>query len=269
MKSEFKVNIDGKLADFNMLTFSGGEEHVKLSTNHVGYHAEIKAYIRDSAGIMQLALIKDALDGINCDKIPVSLVLPYVPYARQDRRCEPGEAFSLKVFARILNGMGFDSVFISDAHSDVAPALIENCVNITQSALFTYSPVFASGFHSDDTLLCSPDGGALKKIHSISKIFNKDVIDATKVRCTKTGQILETRVHCDSLEGKNVWIIDDIVDGGRTFTELAKVLKQKGAEQVNLWVTHGIFANGKQYLYDNGVDNVYAKYDWTNEGGVL
>lgn len=82
-----------------------------------------------------------------------------------------------------------------------------------------------------------------------------------KARNVQTGEITGTEVYGD-VKDKVVLIIDDICDGGRTFIELGKVLKERGASKVILYVTHGIFSQGKQ-VFEGIIDEVYAKHDWT------
>ncbi len=73
-----------------------------------------------------------------------------------------------------------------------------------------------------------------------------------------TGNILETVVYADDLQGRDVCILDDIADGAKTFIELAKVLKAKNAGKVILYVTHGIFSKTIEYVLENGIDEVWT-----------
>ncbi len=115
----------------------------------------------------------------------------------------------------------------------------------------------------------SPDAGANKKTMELSKYFNhSNFLRADKNRNLHTGEILETVVY--GVIPPEVIIADDICDGGRTFIELAKVLKAKGAKKVYLYVTHGIFSKGTKPLLDAGIDTIFttnAYYD-TLPGGI-
>ena len=100
-----------------------------------------------------------------------------------------------------------------------------------------------------------PDAGANKKTAKIASYFgHSSFIRADKLRNLSTGDILETVVYGDVVG--NITIVDDLCDGGKTFIELAKVLKQKGAEKINLYVTHGIFSKGTYPLYTAGIDYI-------------
>ena len=166
------VNLDGMFVpipqpeiEYKKFVFSGGEVHVKLSEIE-GNKAVITHRLTNSDKIMELLLATDALRRIGYNKI--ALCIPYLPYARQDRVCVQGEPLSVKVFADIINAQKYKAVYILDAHSDVAPALINNCsndnnhqyVDMAITAIMT-----ARGLGDDETSIriASPDAGALKK----------------------------------------------------------------------------------------------------------
>lgn len=236
--------------------FPGGEVGVKIEDQFAG-QVDIVARIKSSDDILALAQVKEILDQRACDK--VNLLLPYVPYSRQDRPCDKGESFSLKVFAKILNGMEFDRVKIIDPHSDVSTALIENVQVITQDSVIGRFPELNSFIRDNDCVFVSPDAGANKKTLNLAKKFNHHAfIRADKVRDVKDGSIKETFVYSDDLAQKTCIIADDICDGGRTFIELAKVLKQKNSGMVILYVTHGIFSQGTQKILESGIDQIWT-----------
>lgn len=251
--------------DFEQFVFSGGEVSVKLS-QAINYSSwNIIAELKNSEDILTLLMVADVLKRGGATYI--ELYMPYIPYARQDRVCNFGEAFSLKVFCDLINSVGFDKVTVEDPHSDVAPALLNNvniydqatCINLTKDCDKSFTR-FLEG-----ATLVSPDAGAEKKILSVCNSLGKSgFISASKVRDPSTGKITSTEVNGGRLSGDYL-IVDDICDGGATFIALAQELKYKGADRVGLYVTHGIFSKGKQHLVDNGVDYIYSKNDWTKE----
>lgn len=243
-------------ADF--MVFSGGEVHIKLpetpeEQNPSAGSVVITAKLKSSTDVMELLMTTEALKN-RYPNSDISLNMPYIPYARQDRRCEPNEAFSLKVFCTLINAQNYKSVTVWDAHSEVSVALLDRCKNISMADLIaSWTTTFADG-----KVLVSPDAGAAKKVEQVAKAIGTDkIIYATKVRDTKTGQIVSTKLDCTDIAPITVLIVDDICDGGRTFIELAKKLKERGADRVELYVTHGIFSNGfyelKQYI-----DHIYT-----------
>ena len=196
----------------------------------------------------------------------VSLYVPYFLGARSDRRFKKGGINYLKnVIAPIINSQNFNEVRIMDPHSDVLEACINNFVkstnySVTKMALddIGVSEVKQS---VDNICLVSPDAGAYKKVFDVAKWFGiNDIITASKVRDVATGKILRTEVpsiknHTDSMK---YVIVDDICDGGRTFIELAKVIKEQNPiAKIYLVVTHGIFSAGFGEL-NNYFERIYT-----------
>jgi ribose-phosphate pyrophosphokinase len=238
--------------------FPGGEVKVNINigSGAVSYTVErvwVSASLQTSDDIIALLLATDALRR-HYPRADLHLNMPYMPYARQDRPCVEGEALSVAVMANLINLCGFTSVEVIDSHSDVAPALLRNCKNHPQSVIFhEISDTFA------DFYVVAPDAGAYKKAHHLAKkIEAKGVICANKVRDVATGRIEGVSVS-ESVEGLNLLVADDICDGGRTFTELAEVLRRGKCASLRLVVTHGLFTKGIDVLTSQGMyDKVYT-----------
>jgi len=233
--------------EFDMLQFNGGEMHIKLN-NDVGYSNIKKVVItnrfKNGDDIIKVLIAKDSLQrkGIKI----FDLVMPYIPYARQDRQCFEGESFTLKVFTQIINSANFENVFVLDSHSDVAPALLENCINIKNDQYVEMAFLEIGSYDDADIILISPDAGANKKSNKLFeklKIFNS-LIKCDKKRNVIDGSIEGFEVFTSNLNSSCCLIVDDICDGGRTFIGIAKELKKKNAGNIYLFVTHGIFSNG-------------------------
>lgn len=253
------------LVDLHSSVFNGGEEHIRLDTTHLHEYDRInvRAHIKSSSDFMKLVFIKSVLDAHDIKN--VELYLPYIPYGRQDRVCNEGEAFSLKVFGKMLNNLKFYKIHTLDPHSSVSEACVDNLVVYNQYQIFSGSSLLKD-YLSDNSVIVAPDAGAMKKVGFLAKMFDvKDIVRADKVRNLDDGKILETVVHAKphSLDGKNVVIFDDICDGGRTFIELAHAIKdQHTLQSINLVVTHGIFSAGLDAL-DKNFDFVFcANYPW-------
>jgi ribose-phosphate pyrophosphokinase len=194
----------------------------------------------------------------------VKLYIPYCIGGRSDRKFQDGGVNYIKtVIAPILNLQNFDEVIIMDPHSDVLEACINNFVKynnfyVTKMAL---SDIDNKDGAQNRICLVSPDAGAYKKIYDVATWFGiKEIITASKVRDVSTGKILRTEVP--SIEKYNddikYVIVDDICDGGRTFIELAKVIKeQKPNAKIYLVVTHGIFSSGFDFLVQH-LDGIYC-----------
>ncbi len=248
-------------------TFSGGEEHIQINVSEISEDVSsirVIAQLNSSENVMRLFMLKDAIDRMLGNSVKKIVEIRYFPYARQDRVCNKGEAFGVKVMANMVNAMNFDEVIIWDAHSDVTPALIDNVINVPQYEIIKQYQPLANALKDNEIMLVSPDSGALKKTLDVASYFEMttDIIRADKKRDIQTREITETLVYGD-VNNKQVLIIDDICDGGRTFIELAKVLKQKGAASVCLYVTHGIFCRGLD-AFDGLIDVIYTTNSFHN-----
>lgn len=238
--------------------FSGGECHVRLFKD-IGDCVKLLAQLNNSDDIIHLLLTVDAIRRMN-SQAKIYLTIPYFPYARQDRVCNEGEALSVKVMADLINSLHCTEVTIYDPHSDVTPALLNNCRVISLAQIIADS-MLAKLINEENIILVSPDAGAEKKIRTTATKLTLngktvDVLCASKTRDTLTGEIKATQMHAE-VKGKNLIMLDDICDGGRTFIELAKVLKGLGAGDVYLYVTHGIFSRGLSTLKDY-IKHVYC-----------
>lgn len=248
------------LINFDSFTFSGGEEHIRFEKFDSSNAIKIEIFVRliDSSKLMQLMIAVDALKRLSNGTLPIELITPYFPYARQDRVCVEGEALGAAVMANFINMLEFSKVTIWDAHSDVSPALLNNIENVEQTTLLTKCKDLSDRLATGELTLISPDAGASKKTIKIAEKFNgePEVIQAQKVRNLKTGEIIKTEILGD-VKGKKVLIADDICDGGRTFVELAKELKRNGATEVSLFITHGIFSKGLA-VFKGLIESIYT-----------
>ena len=235
--------IDGINYDYSK--FPGGEIHVRIPKKIS--RCTIKASICGSDDLMTVLLLNDAAK--RAGAMYVSLELMYIPYAQQDRICESGEALSVKIMADLINSCGFNRVTVYDPHSYVSTALINNCKIVEVADILT-SEKFQSKLDGLIDVLVAPDAGAYKKVLNVSRFGDVPVVHATKNRVN--GEVQSVTLHGD-VAGKNCLVIDDICVGGRTFTELGKALKEAGAGDLSLYVTHGIFSKGLDEL------NLYYK----------
>jgi ribose-phosphate pyrophosphokinase len=181
---------------------------------------------------------------------PIHLYVPYFLGSRSDRKFGLGGVNYLKeVICPIINSLDFATVEVLDPHSDVLEACLNNFVKLPTNYLVKQALTQIDNKDGAQNRVClvSPDAGAYKKIFDVAQKFNIDnIITASKVRDLKTGAILRTEIPIlNQHKDLKYIIIDDICDGGRTFTELAKVMKQsRPTAKLYLIVTHGIFSAG-------------------------
>jgi len=225
----------------------------------------ITARIKSSEDIMELVMATDALRRWTENETEVRLVLPCCPYQRQDRQCVDGEAFSLKAFAALINGLSYKSVTAFDPHSDVVGAVFDRVKIVKQAAIIGRFDAFNQRLQpakpENRPLFVSPDAGANKRVAELAGLYGHDYfIRADKLRDLATGRIKEIVVvnPREEVEGRYCVVLDDLIDGGATFIGLAAALKAKGARRVELYATHGVFSKGLDPLWDGGIDHLWV-----------
>lgn len=264
---------------YEKVAFPDGQQSIKLGfiPGHVSSPIDIKIISRLNS-FLDLELIICATQALreftHINKI--SLTVPYFLGARSDRKFEEGTSNYLKtVICPIINSQNFAQVEVLDPHSDVLEACLNNFKKVNNFGLVddALSYIIGEG-EEDQVILVSPDAGAYKKVFDVAQKFEiKKIITATKIRDIETGKILRTEIPNLNIadidhEFKYV-IVDDICDGGRTFVELAKVIKERRPNaEIYLIVTHGIFSAGFNELgeYFEGIYTTNSIKDISNVG---
>ena len=165
----------------------------------------------------------------------VYLKMPYLPNARMDRIKTDTENFALKVFANWINGLGFDRIFVENVHSNVSNALVNNIVDsLPDDDIKTITKDY------DFDVIFFPDEGACKRYKDMDVIkeLGLPIAFGIKNRDWKTGEILNLDVMGADVKDKKVLIIDDICSKGFTFYYSGMKLRELGASDVRLYVTH-------------------------------
>lgn len=253
----------------DMAFFPCGERKVtigqlKMPSEYLYEQVSVNLKYESDQDLIDLLLLVDAIE--RCPWLNYKnlvLMVGYLPYGRQDRVCNAGEAHSLKVICGLINQCGFDRIFLIDPHSDVPEALLDNVTILDLQYI-----VFASngGPFTDCDAFVSPDGGAYKKVTKAAQVHGTPIIRADKTRDVKTGALSGFEVYADDLTGQSVLILDDICDGGGTFIGLAQKLREKGAKEVILYVTHGMFTKGTKALSEH-IDEIWCyEYHGSPEG---
>jgi ribose-phosphate pyrophosphokinase len=217
----------------------------------------VDARLRSSDDIMALIMTTNALR----KQFPLAkfmLDMPYVPYARQDRVCNDGEALSIEAFADIINMLKYEFVQVVDPHSPVTPALIKNCAVRDQFEIFNDIKL---SFR--EWTIVAPDAGATKKCEEFAKkVGAAGVITFSKTRELSTGKITGMTCNDTIKRGGKYLVLDDICDGGRTFIELAQHFHIDCT--LELAVTHGIFSKGVNVVALE-YDHIYTTDSFRND----
>jgi len=236
--------------------YSGGEVQVRLPEFPSFYDSDIiiESKLTSSDKIIELMLVADALKYYfpNCNKV---LRCYYFPYARQDRRCVPGEAHSLSVMLGLIHSLSFNEIYIADFHAELS--LLEpypKFKHISQTDIFWKHQ---SEVHNVDILI-APDKSAKDKVRSLSHCFDKPCLQAGKVRNLDSRSIESITVdpNIETIKNKNILIVDDICDSGSTIVNLVNNIKQYNPSSISYHITHGIFSKGLDVLFNAGISKV-------------
>lgn len=168
----------------------------------------------------------------------VYLVMPYIPNARQDRVKNDTDVFTLKYFAEFINNLHFDKVVVLDPHSSVSEALINNIEVESPKPYIEKVIEEIKKEINDETLIAFyPDEGAMKRY---SGMLDMPYAFGIKKRNWETGKIegLDVAGAKDLIKDSNIIIVDDISSRGGTFYFSAKKLKELGAKNVYLYISH-------------------------------
>lgn len=201
----------------------------------------------------------------------IRLILPYIPHARMDRVKDETDVFTLKYFCEIINSLNFSEVWVLDPHSNVSLALLDRVsqipiMNTIHECLNRL--VHEIGHDCDhetrekvyqNLVLFFPDEGSMKRYSS--EIDFLPYAFGIKKRDWKTGQIQGLQLmNGELVKDKNVLIIDDICSRGGTFYHAAKALKEAGAANVYLYITHAenTMVKGDMYNDPDLIKKIYT-----------
>lgn len=195
--------------------------------------AEIEWYYESDRELTALIYLTKHLNVHGVDR--VKLFMPYIPNARQDRVKTDEDVFTLKYFSEILNSLGFVSVTVLDPHSTVSEALIDRIVikSPKDNVLKVIDQIEAA--EGEKPFMFYPDEGASKRYSGMVEL---PYAFGIKKRDWKTGKIQGLDVSGEGMNGKPVLVVDDICSKGGTFLFSARKLKELGAGNIYLYISH-------------------------------
>lgn len=232
------------LSEVDIKQFKDGEIQVYYNKTIRGRHVFIiQPTFSPSDNIMELLLLIDAAKRASAASIIA--VNPYFGYARQDRKDKPRTCIGAKLMANLYTTAGISRLITMDLHQDQIQGFFEIPVDhLYSSALFI---PYINSLNLDNICVVSPDTGGTKRASSYAKFLNCELAIGYKQRL-KANEVSELQIIGD-VEGKNVIIVDDIIDTGGTLCKAAKIIKDNGAKSVIAMCPHAL-------LSGNGIENV-------------
>ena len=260
------VNQEKSAIKYKISRFPDGQQTVDLTSwndlNNYADPVKITTRLNSFKDVEILICAVQAIRNLKPDQ-KIALYVPYFLGSRSDRKFVDGGVNYLKqVICPIINSLNFFTVIVLDPHSDVLEACLNNYEKVDNHMIVKYALTDIDNKIDAQERIClvSPDAGAYKKIFDVAKKYGiNKIITANKVRDMRTGNILRTEIPVlDQHADIKYVIVDDICDGGRTFIELAKAIKEgRPTAEVYLVVTHGIFSGGF-YDLNEVLDGIYC-----------
>ena len=241
-----------KLGQSTIKKFSDGEMQPIINESVRGsYVFFIQSTFAPADNLLELLLLIDGAKRASAGYI--TAVIPYFGYARQDRKDKPRVPISSKLIANMLKAAGVDRVMTMDLHADQIQGFFDIPVDHLQS-----DAIYAKYLKSQDlgnAIFASPDVGGVKRARKYAQMFNKQLVICDKER--QEANKVKSITVIGEVEGKDVYLIDDLVDTAGTLSKAADALIAKGALSVKALCTHPVLSgNAYENIENSKIDKL-------------
>jgi ribose-phosphate pyrophosphokinase len=226
------------LGDATLYKFSDGEMAPNYNESIRGAEVFIiQSTFPPADNLMELMLMVDAAKRASAHKVIV--VMPYYGYARQDRKDKPRVSIGSKVLANAIQSVGADRLMTCDLHAGQIQGFFDIPVDhLDGSAIFV--PYIKSLNLGSNLIFASPDVGGLGRARMFAKNFGSDIVVCDKHRA-RANEIASMQV-IGNVEGRDVILVDDMIDTAGTMTTAAQLIMDKGAKSVRAIATHAVLS---------------------------
>lgn len=235
-----------ELGNVTFLQFADGEFQPSFDENIRGTDVFIvQSTFAPSDNLMELLMMIDAARRASARSIVA--VIPYFGYARQDRKDKPRVSIASKLVANLLSAAGVGRIITLDLHADQIQGFFDVPVDhVYASSIFL---AYLKSLHFNNLTFASPDTGGTRRAGSYAKHFHTDFVICYKQRA-KPNEVEQMALVGD-VEGRNVVLLDDIVDTGGTLFRAARIIKDNGATTVRALVTHPLLSGDAYKKIEN------------------
>jgi len=241
-------NYGKQLGQLTISKFSDGEMSPSFDESVRGCTIFlIQSTMPSADNLMELCLMIDAAKRASAYKVVA--VVPYYGYARQDRKDKPRVSIAAKLVANILMSAGADRIMTCDLHAGQIQGFFDIPLDhLNGSAIFV---PYLKSLELPDLIFAAPDVGGVGRARSYAKHFEVEMVVCDKHR-KRANEVASMQV-IGEVEGKDVVLVDDLIDTAGTMCKAAEIIMDKGAKSVRAVVTHGVLS-GK--AYDNIANSV-------------
>ena len=200
-----------------------------------------------SENLMELLLMIDAAKRASARHI--TAVMPYFGWARQDRKDKPRVPIGAKLIANLLEAAGATRIITMDLHADQIQGFFEKPVDhLFASTIFV---PYVKSLNLDNLTIASPDMGGSKRAYAYSKFLESDVVICYKQR--EKANVISHMELIGDVKGKNVVLVDDMVDTAGTLSKAAEVMRERGALSVRAICTHALLSGNAYERIENSL----------------
>ena len=239
LSNKISKNLKNKLVNTSIRKFADGEIYIEINENIRGNSIFIIQSVSSPANdnLMELLLCIDALKRSSAKNI--TAVIPYFGYARQDRKDVPRTSISAKLVSNLITNAGADRVVTVDLHA----GQIQGFFDIPVDNLFA-TPIFAKHIKrkikSNNIICVAPDVGGVERARALGKKLDVGLAIVDKRRPSPgKSQVMNV---IGNVKNKICILTDDIIDSGGTIVNAADALVKRGAKEVHVYATHGVFS---------------------------
>ena len=239
LSNKISKNLKNKLVNTSIRKFADGEIYIEINENIRGNSIFIIQSVSSPANdnLMELLLCIDALKRSSAKNI--TTVIPYFGYARQDRKVVPRTSISAKLVSNLITNAGADRVVTVDLHA----GQIQGFFDIPVDNLFA-TPIFAKHIKrkiKNKNIICvAPDVGGVERARALGKKLDVGLAIVDKRRPSPgKSQVMNV---IGNVKNKVCILTDDIIDSGGTIVNAANALLKRGAKEVHVYATHGVFS---------------------------
>ena len=231
-------NLSLPLSEATVKRFSDGEISVQITESVRGKDVFIiqPTCAPANENLMELLILTDALRRSSANTI--TAIIPYFGYARQDRKAAPRVPITAKLVANMIETAGIDRVVTIDLHAGQIQGFFDIPVDNLYGSIIFYDYIINKGLKNP--IIASPDIGGVARARSFAKKLGIDIVIVDKRR--EEANESEVMNIIGDVKGKDVILVDDMIDTAGTIVKAAKVLKEKGATSVMACCTHPVLS---------------------------
>lgn len=248
MAQEICAELGVPLGKMNIQHFADGEFEVSFEESIRGCEVFlVQSTFPNSDNLMELLLMIDAAKRASAASIIA--VMPYFGWARQDRKDKPRVSIAAKLVADLLSTAGVDRVICMDLHADQ----IQGFFNVPVDHLYASSVFipYIKSLHLENMVIATPDVGGAKRANNYAKYFDVPLVLCHKQRAK--ANVVASMTVIGDVKGKNVILIDDMVDTAGTITKAADLMMSEGAKSVRALASHAIMSDPASQRVDDSM----------------